>query len=147
MTCDSAAEPQTHPTNTPGHGGERPGRRLRQGQPSNPPLVCRSGPSKRPQGAGAGGTPGTGCCDGDGRLVTDVPRCVVEDRCRLGVHGGGLRDGGNPAAPACGPGGLPCRSVPTGRYSVGADAQVDAAVPDDCRCAGCGRWPVHPYVS
>ena len=47
----------------------------------------------------------TGCCGGDGRLVTDVPRRVVEDRFRLNVSGLGLRGAAllaaaNPAIPA-----------------------------------------------
>src|SRR3954449_2841045 len=76
-----------------------------------PSLTSRRLPDQD-QPATAGGkspaqTPVTGCWNGDGRLVTDVPRCVVKDRCCLGLYRGGLRGAANPAAPACGPGGLP----------------------------------------
>jgi hypothetical protein len=59
----------------------------------------------------------------------------------LAFTGGGLRGAVNPAAPACGRGGLPRRSVPIGRYSVGVDARVDAVVLDGRRCS------IHPCVS
>jgi hypothetical protein len=114
---------------------ERPGRRLRQGQPSNSPHSFAGQDQSATAGQEPAETPVTGCWDGDGRLVTDVARCVVEYRCCPDSHGGGLRGVVNLAAPACGPGGLSRRSVPIGRYSVGVDARVDAAVPDGCDAA------------
>jgi hypothetical protein len=130
------------PTNTPqlqrsNAGAAACGGASRPAPPARAPVRT----SRRPQGKEAGGDPpGTGCCDGDGRLVTDVARCVVEYRFCLGVHGGGLRDAANPAAPARGRGGLPRRSVPTGRYSAGVDGRVDAAILDGRRCgSSCGR--------
>jgi hypothetical protein len=77
------------------------------------PLTARrfAGRGRQPtQGNEPVEAPVTGCCGGDGRLVADVARRVVEDRFRLNVSGLGLRGAAllaaaSPAIPAICPAG------------------------------------------
>jgi hypothetical protein len=87
----------------------RPGRRARRAAAHRPPVSPVAAGS-RPQGNEPVEAPVTGCCGGDGRLVADVARRVVEDRFRLNVSGLGLRGAAllaaaNPAIPAICPAG------------------------------------------
>ncbi len=97
----------------PGHPGRRAGRAA-----AHRPPVRRARPAAD-RGNEPVEAPVTGCCGGDGRLVADVARRVVEDRFRLNVSGRGLRGAAllaaaNPAIPAI----YPAGPVSTGRCAA-----------------------------
>ena len=121
----STASPRTSTAGKPGGRCPTPARSAAWTVAHPPPMPGQD--QQATAGKKPAETPVTGCCGGDGRLVTDVPRCVVEYRFRLGVHGGGLRAAAKPSRARLRPRRSSRRSVPIGRCSVGVDARVDAA--------------------